>query len=62
MHAGGLAADEQGLGDLAVGAPLHQQPQHLKLPRSQPGQGPLGRQPDAKVETAAAGQRLQRHP
>jgi hypothetical protein len=62
MDAGGLAADEQLLGDLAVGASLHQQPQDLKLTGGETGQGALGRQPDAKVEAAPAGQRLQRWP
>ena len=60
MHAGGLAADEQLFGDLAVGAPLDQQPQHLKLTGGEAGQGPLGRQRHAEIEAALAGQRLQR--
>jgi hypothetical protein len=62
MHAGGLAADEQLLGDLAVGAPFDQQMQHLNLAGGEAGQGPLGRHAGANVEAASASQRLHRSP
>ena len=62
MDAGGLTADEQLLGDLAIGTTLNQQAQHLNLTWGQPSQSPLRRHTSAKIQAATAGQQLQRTP
>ena len=42
VHAGRLGADEQGVGDLAVGAAVGQQGEHFPLARGEAELGPVG--------------------
>ena len=60
MDAGRLAADEQGLGDLAVGAAGGHQAEHLQLAGGEAG-GPvgLGRRLDPEVEPGPPAEGLQ---
>ena len=60
MDADCLAADEQLLGDLPIGATLLQQCQHLQFPRGQPTVTPRMWGAHSQVQPTSAGQPLQR--